>query len=64
MKHYTSSDFWAMYGALPAEIRELADKSYAMLRFRDKLIASVFPFPPRWAARWISAATSYAPYLR
>ena len=32
MKHFTSSDFWTMYGALPEEIRELADKNYALLR--------------------------------
>lgn len=32
MKHFTSSDFWALYGKLPQEIRELADKSYALMK--------------------------------
>lgn len=32
MKHYTSSDFWALYWALPAEIRRLADKNYELLK--------------------------------
>jgi hypothetical protein len=31
LKHVTSADFWALYGKLPEEIRELADKSYALL---------------------------------
>ena len=32
MKHYTSSDFWTLYWELPAEVRELADKNYALLK--------------------------------
>jgi hypothetical protein len=32
LKHYASPRFWAQYGGLPAEIRELADKSYALLK--------------------------------
>lgn len=32
MNHYASSRFWALYEALPAEVRELADKSYRLLR--------------------------------
>lgn len=32
MRHYASSDFWALYWALPAEIRELADKNYELLK--------------------------------
>ncbi len=32
MKHFTSSDFWSLYGKLPREIRELADKSYRLLK--------------------------------
>ena len=32
MKHYTSSDFWALYGRLPVEIRDLADKNYELLK--------------------------------
>ena len=32
MKHHASSKFWELYGALPAEVRELADKSYERLK--------------------------------
>ena len=32
MNHYASPRFWALYGALPSEIRELADKSYQLLK--------------------------------
>ena len=32
MKHYTSSNFWKLYGNLPAEVRELADKNYELLK--------------------------------
>lgn len=32
MKHFTSSEFWALYGKLPREVRELADKNYALLK--------------------------------
>lgn len=32
MKHVTSSDFWTLYHRLPPEIRDLADKNYALLK--------------------------------
>lgn len=32
MKHFESSHFWAKYGKLPPEVRELADKNYALLK--------------------------------
>jgi len=32
LNHYASPRFWALYGALPSEIRELADKSYQLLK--------------------------------
>ncbi len=32
MKHYASSRFWALYEALPPEIRAVADKNYELLR--------------------------------
>jgi len=32
VKHYTSSDFWALYWKLPPEIGELADKNYELLK--------------------------------
>ena len=36
MKHHTSSRFWALYGALPEEVRSLADKNYALLKTNSK----------------------------
>ena len=32
MNHHASSRFWALYEALPTEVRELADKNYRLLR--------------------------------
>ena len=32
MNHYTSSDFWDLYWKLPAEIRDLADKNFELLK--------------------------------
>ncbi len=32
MKHYASSKFWALYDALPADVRSVADKNYELLR--------------------------------
>ena len=32
MKHSASPRFWALYEALPREVRELADKSFALLK--------------------------------
>ena len=32
MNHYASSRFWALYDALPAKIRDVADKNYELLR--------------------------------
>jgi hypothetical protein len=32
VRHRASPRFWACYGALPADVRELADRSYALLR--------------------------------
>jgi hypothetical protein len=31
MPHFASSNFWAAYNRLPAEIRKLADRNYEML---------------------------------
>jgi hypothetical protein len=36
LKHSTSSEFWALYWELPGEIRELADKSYALLKVNPR----------------------------
>jgi hypothetical protein len=32
MAHYASSKFWQAYEALPAQIRQLADKNFALLK--------------------------------
>ena len=32
MKHFANARFWRCYRALPAEIRALADRNYALLR--------------------------------
>jgi hypothetical protein len=32
LRHFASPRFWKLYEALPAEIRELADKNYALLK--------------------------------
>lgn len=32
MRHLASSQFWTLYNALPAEIRTLANKNFALLK--------------------------------
>ncbi len=32
MKHHASSKFWALYGALPPDVRAVADKNYELLK--------------------------------
>ena len=32
MRHWASTDFWYAYRGLPAPIRELADKNFALLK--------------------------------
>jgi hypothetical protein len=32
LKHYASPKFWALYRALPTDVRELADKNYQLLK--------------------------------
>jgi len=32
VKHFATPDFWRRYRALPPEVRELADKNFALLR--------------------------------
>jgi hypothetical protein len=36
LKHHASSRFWSLYGALPEEIRSLADKDYLPLKSDPK----------------------------
>lgn len=32
MNHFTTPDFWKLYGQLPNEVRELADKNFALMQ--------------------------------
>lgn len=32
MNHHASRRFWALYEALPSEVRDLADRSYQLLK--------------------------------
>jgi hypothetical protein len=32
LNHYASPKFWALYEALPTQVRELADKNYQLLK--------------------------------
>lgn len=32
MRHFTTPQFWRLYNALPAEVRDLADKNFALLK--------------------------------
>ena len=32
MNHYASPRFWALYEALPSDIRDIADKNYQLLK--------------------------------
>jgi hypothetical protein len=36
LKHFASSRFWALYDALPADTRSVADKSYALLKLNTR----------------------------
>jgi hypothetical protein len=36
LKHHVSSRFWALYDALPEEVRALADKNYLLLKSNPK----------------------------
>ena len=36
MKHLASPKFWALYEALPSDIRELADKNYQLLKLDSR----------------------------
>lgn len=32
MKHHATPDFWSRYRALPAEVRDIADKTFSLLK--------------------------------
>lgn len=36
MKHHATASFWKLYATLPDEVRELADKNYALLKSDPK----------------------------
>jgi hypothetical protein len=36
LKHHASSRFWALYDALPRDVRTLADKNYLLLKSDPK----------------------------
>jgi hypothetical protein len=36
MRHFASPDFWETYEKLPAPVRELADRNYALLKENPK----------------------------
>lgn len=52
MKHHTTDEFWELYYALPAEVQELADKNYELLK-RDPRHPSLHfkPLGRHWSAR-------------
>jgi hypothetical protein len=50
--HRASSDFWACYQALPESVRELADKSFALLKSNPRHPSLRFKKVGRyWSAR-------------
>ena len=52
MKHLASAKFWALYGALPAEVRTTADKNYALLKDNPHHPSLHFKkVGPLWSAR-------------
>jgi len=36
LNHYASPEFWRLYRALPAEIRDLADRAYELLKAKPR----------------------------
>lgn len=52
MTHFASSRFWAHYEKLPAEVRALADKQYALLKVNPSHPSLRFKKVGRyWSAR-------------
>ncbi len=52
MKHLASDSFWTAYAKLPAEIRELADKNFALLKQNQQHPSLHFKKVGRfWSAR-------------
>jgi hypothetical protein len=52
LKHFASAKFWALYAALPAEVRTTADKNYALLKDNPQHPSLHFKkVGPLWSAR-------------
>jgi mRNA-degrading endonuclease RelE of RelBE toxin-antitoxin system len=52
LTHHAGSDFWRCYRKLPSEIRDLADRSYALLKANPSHPSLQFkPIGPYWAVR-------------
>jgi hypothetical protein len=50
--HHANRDFWDAYGALPGEVRDLADKNFALLKADPSHPSLRFkPVGPYWSAR-------------
>ena len=42
MNHFTTPEFWQLYNDLPQEVRDLADKNYALLKDDPKHLSLHF----------------------
>ena len=52
MNHHATPDFWSCYRALPAEVQELADKSFSLLKADSRHPSLHFKKVRRfWSAR-------------
>ncbi len=52
MKHFTTPQFWELYNSLPREVRQLADKNFALLQAAPSHSSLRFKKAGRyWSAR-------------
>ncbi|MGH9793305.1 MAG: hypothetical protein ACRD5G_00905 [Candidatus Acidiferrales bacterium] len=52
MNHHATPDFWSCYRAVPAEVQELADKSFSLLKADSRHPSLHFKKVGRfWSAR-------------
>ena len=52
MRHHASAQFWALYQALPADVRSLADKNFDLLKTDPRHPSLHFKrIGPVWSAR-------------
>jgi hypothetical protein len=50
--HHANEDFWSLYDALPEEVRERADKAYALLKVNPRHPSLHLKHAgPYWSAR-------------